>query len=241
MEGGLDGVVIDWENRQKDLRQSGYDTQINHDSLEDLRRIKSLCKTKIVCRINARHAGWKKEIEAAIEGGADEILLPMVRKVEEVSEAFSLSGGHFPVGILLETEDALRHARALAELPLARVYVGFNDLAIDRKQKNIFRVLLEDTLDEIRPLFRCPFGFAGLTLPEFGDPIPCELLMGEMARLDCSFSFLRRSFLRDSHDKNLAQEIQRIKASVGRHFSRSQGQVQQDRKSLREIISRMES
>ena len=41
-----------------------------------------------------------------------------------------------------------------------------------------------------------PVGFAGLTLPDRGSPVPCGLLLAEM---ECwlSFAFPRRSYQRD--------------------------------------------
>jgi hypothetical protein len=98
----------------------------------------------------------------------------------------------------------------LGKLPLSRVYVGLNDLAIDRKKRFIFSALADGTVDYIRQYIKVPFGFAGLTLPDCGYPIPANLLYSEMARLLCSFAFLRRSFLRDIRGKNLAIEIPHI-------------------------------
>ena len=42
---------------------------------------------------------------------------------------------------------------------------------------------------------RTAFGVGGLTLPGHGDPVPVELLAGEILRVGSQFSFLRRSFL----------------------------------------------
>ena len=69
----------------------------------------------------------------------------------------------------------------LARLPISRAYVGLNDLSIERKSRSIFEPLTDGLVDAIRPLFTVPFGLAGLTLPECGRPIPCRLLIGEMA------------------------------------------------------------
>jgi hypothetical protein len=50
------------------------------------------------------------------------------------------------------------------------------------------------------------FGFGGLTAADAGHPVPCRLLIEEMARLRCDFTFLRRSFRRD-HAARPAQAI----------------------------------
>ena len=121
----------------------------------------------------------------------------MVRSAGEVADAIRVARGRCGVGILVETVDAVRNAAELARLPLSRVYVGLNDLSIERGSRSIFEALTDGLVDEVRPLFTVPFGMAGLTLPDCGRPIPCRLLIGEMARLACDFSFLRRSWRRD--------------------------------------------
>ncbi len=115
--------------------------------------------------------------------------------------------GRCGVGMLLETCEAVVGAADFARLPLSRVYVGLNDLAIARRSANIFEAVADGTVDRLRPLFTVPFGFGGLTLPDAGHPIPCRLLMAEMTRLECTFSFLRRSFRRDTQGRPLADAL----------------------------------
>ncbi len=80
------------------------------------------------------------------------------------------------LGILIETVAGAQIADQLGQLPLCRVYVGLNDLAIQRKTKSIFTPLVDGTLSKIRENIRGPFGFGGLTLPELGKPIPCRVV-----------------------------------------------------------------
>ena len=109
-------------------------------------------------------------------------------------------------------------ADPLGRLPLSRIYVGLNDLAICRGKPNIFDAVADGTIDRIRASVRVPFGFAGLTLPEGGFPIPSRLLMSEMARLACSFVFLRRSFLADTGGVDVAPAVGRIREAVAAAF-----------------------
>ena len=100
-------------------------------------------------------------------------------------------------GIVSDAAAAVAHARELAGLPLDRVYVGLNDLALSRRT-DLFRPLVDGTLDELAQAFHgVPFGFGGLTHPCSGDPIPSPLLLAELVRLGCAFTFLRRSFMAD--------------------------------------------
>lgn len=197
LQAGVSGVVVDWENIGKYERQAHADTQINHDSVADLQRIRALTDATIIVRINGLNESTPVEIDAAVEAGADEILLPMVRTPGEVDAAIRMVGGRVPVGILVETQQAADSAPELGRLPIARAYVGLNDLAISRGSSNIFSAVADGTVERLRQHFRVPFGFAGLTHPSSGVPVPSRLLMNEMIRLGCSFTFVRRSFHAD--------------------------------------------
>jgi hypothetical protein len=233
---GITGVIVDWESLGKEDRQLGADTQINHDTLEDLRRVRACTAAKVICRINrfGRHSAG--EIEQAVQAGVDDILLPMVTSVEEVENALQLAGGRCGVGILVETMAAVQAASELAKLPLSRVYVGLNDLGIERRTPNIFTAVIDGTVEAIRQHFPVPFGFGGLTVPERGFPIPCRLLIAEMARLNCSFSFLRRSFQRDVPDQLLEQAVPSIHAALADARLRTPEQIIQDQLDLQRFV-----
>lgn len=233
---GVAGIVVDWEQIGKRTRQSSADTQVNLDTFEDLRRVRAATDATVLCRINVPHAGTAQEVRDAIEAGADEILVPMVRTPEQVEHVLGLAQGRLRVGIMIETLDSVRRTAAFAALPLSRVYVGLNDLAIERRSTNIFGAVADGTVERVRRKLPHPFGFAGLTLPERGEPIPCRLLIGEMARLDCRFSFLRRSFHRDVRGKDPAREIPRILEAMDAARARKTEKVQADRRELLEIV-----
>ena len=211
---GAAGIVIDWERAGKHDRQRAADTEINEHTVADLRRVRAATDARILCRVNPVGPTTSSEIDEAIEAGADEILLPMVRTVDEVLTALEAVRGRRGLGILVETAAAVHCAAALARLPLSRVYVGLNDLMIDRGDTNIFSAVLDGTVERVRSHFDVPFGFAGLTLVGRGRPIPCRLLMAEMARLDCRFSFLRRSFHRDIRESCAPEAIPEMLAAL---------------------------
>jgi hypothetical protein len=152
--------------------------------------------------------------------------------LEEVAAVLGWGNGRCGVGILVETVDAVWQVEELARLPLSRVYVGLNDLAIERNAPNLFTALTDGTVERIQRSCHVPFGFGGLTLPERGYPIPCRLLIGEMARLNCDFSFLRRSFYRDIRDRDLAVEVPRILEAIRQARLRSPEAIARDRREL---------
>ena len=237
MAAGVSAVVVDWERAGKERRQSRADTQINPDTLDDLRRVRAATSAPVICRINGPGFTTEQEIEQAVAAGADELLVPMVQSPGDVTAVLRQVGSRCRVGIMLETVGAVESARELGDLPLARTYVGLNDLGLQRGTPNIFTALVDGTVEGMRGFFDGPFGVAGLTLPKLGTPIPCRLLIGEMARLQCDFSVLRRSFLRDTQGLDLAREVPRLRQALAAADHRSASDVMKDRIELQAAVA----
>lgn len=235
-EAGIDAIIVDWEIKGKQERQKGFNTQINAHSLDDLKKVRALTKAQVICRINPFGPETAQEIEEAIRYGADEILVPMIRNLEEVTTILNQAGRRIAVGAFIETKAAVELALPLSQLALSRIYVGLNDLAIENHDHNIFTPLTDRVLETVRNSITIPFGFGGLTLPDQGHPIPCQLLIGEMMRLQSHFSFLRRSFLADVQNKNLAVEILRLRESLEETRSRPAWKIVQDHEELMQHI-----
>ncbi len=236
-EAGIDGIIVDWEVAGKERRQAGADTEINHDTLEDLERVRSWVDIPVLCRINHPGATTKRELELAIGAGADEVLVPMVRSPHELERVLDAVHGRCGVGALIETVEAVARVEEFARLPLSRLYVGLNDLAIDRHSPNIFTALIDGTVERIGSKITGRFGFGGLTAPERGHPIPCRLLIGEMARLGSSFCFLRRSYKRDVGREGQAKPIARLRSALREAGTRTPREVERDRRELQEAIA----
>jgi len=230
-EAGASGIVVDWERRGKRRRQAGADTQINGDTPADLAAVRSAVTTpasRVLCRVNQWSRWTAAEIELAIGLGADELLLPMVRRPDDVDAALDAVGGRCGLGILVETNEAVRRVEELVQRPLARVYLGLNDLMIDRAGGCLFEALVDGTVDHVARATAAaaiPFGVAGLTVPEGGHPVPSRLIAGALARVDASFTFLRRSFHADIAGRDLNVEVPRILAAVGDARRRSVAEV----------------
>ena len=217
VDAGAAGLVVDWERRGKRRRQVGVDTQINTHTPAQLAAVRAATTGRLLCRVN-RWGRWSPaEIDLAASLGADEVLLPLVRRLEEVDAALDVVDGRCRLGILVETTDAVARVDDLVRRPLSRVYVGLNDLMIDRGASCLFGALVDGTVDRVADVTRgrhIPFGVAGLTVPEGGRPVPSPLLAGALARLGASFTFLRRSFHHDTAGRDLAVEVPRILAVV---------------------------
>jgi len=235
---GAAGVIVDWERRGKRERQAGADTQVNADTPADLARIRAATSGRVLCRVNGWGRGSEREIDQAVALGADEVLLPMVRRPSEVDAALAAIRGRCGLGILVETTEAVRRVDELVRRPVARLYVGLNDLMIDRGGRTLFAALVDGTVDRVRAAVpaRIPFGVAGLTLPDRGAPIPCRLLAAELARLDADFTFLRRSFTADVAGRDLAVELPRALGAVAAARRASLTQRAADRSLLEALV-----
>ena len=222
---GAAGIVVDWERRGKHRRQAGEGTQINGDTLADLVRMRAATDGRLVCRVNAAGPWTAREVDDAVAAGADEVLLPMVRTPEELDRVLDLVDGRCGLGILVETQDAVDRVAELARRPLSRLYVGLNDLRIDRRSDSLFRPLVDGTVDAVRAAVDVPFGVGGLTLPGGGFPVPGDLLAAELVRLGTDFTFLRRSFTADMAGRDPFTEVPRLLAALDRYRGASAGEM----------------
>jgi hypothetical protein len=237
---GVGAVIVDWEKRGKETRQKGYDTQVNLHTADDLRHARRCMSARLICRVNGPGPWTTEEIETAIDLGADEILLPFVHTIEEVEQTLDRIHGRVGLGIMIETVAAVEFAPELNHYPLARVYVGLNDLMIDRQTRHLFVAVEDGTVERVRQALTAhPFGFAGLTLPDHGFPLSCYLLIAEMARLNCHFSFLRRSFYRDIQGRDIAAEVPRILEAIDSARKRTPEQMAADKNLLLEAVARL--
>ena len=226
---GAAGLIVDWERRGKARRQAGEGTQINSDTLDDLVAMRAATPGRLLCRINGYGPWTAGEVDDAVAAGADEILLPMVRSAEQVDRTLDAVAGRCGLGILIETQDAVERAAELARRPLTRVYVGLNDLRIDRRSTELFRPLVDGTVDAVRAVVDRPFGVAGLTLPGGGFPVPSDLLAAELVRTGADFTFLRRAFTADMAGRDPFVEVPRLLASVAELRAASSADVAERR------------
>lgn len=214
---GIDGVIVDLEKKNKIERQSGFDTQINQHSINDIINLKKLDPSiYIICRTESISNTNKNEIQAIIDAGADEILIPMVKKRHEINTALSWLSNQIPLSIMLETKDILQEISALPFVHIKRAYIGLNDLHISRETSSLFDAFTDGTVDKIFAQVngRTQLGVAGITVPSGGYPIPAKYLMSELLRLTADFTFLRRSYFKDTVSISQEEAINAIKTCL---------------------------
>lgn len=234
---GVDRVVVDWEWRGKAERQAGWNTQINRGTADDLRAMHAAAGDRVICRIN-NDADRVAECRLAIDTGAGEVWLPMVRSIGEVEACLAGIDGRARLGVMVETREAMRLGRALSQLPLARAYIGLHDYYIDGGSTGLFEPIVDGTLDRFRDDYPGPIGFAGITRPGGGNPIPQRLLLAAMARLSCAFGVARRGFLADVPIRELGTAIDEIATEMARQRSRAAHVVDHDHALLAALVQR---
>ena len=97
---GVDRIFVDMEYIGKEERQGGLDTVKSHHTVEDVKNLRKVLKeTELLVRVNPIHeAGenWcssEDEINAVVEAGADIIMLPMAKTVDEIKKFVKYVGG----------------------------------------------------------------------------------------------------------------------------------------------------
>ena len=132
---GVERIFIDMEYIGKAVRQGGMDTVQCHHTIEDIRSIKKvLTKSQIMTRCNPIHEATseycssKEEIDAAIEAGADILMLPYFKTVKEVQEFVCLVDGRAKTLPLIETPEAVACIDEILEIDgIDEIFVGLND------------------------------------------------------------------------------------------------------------------
>lgn len=195
---GVNRVWIDLEYMGKDQRQKGMDSVKSRHQLSDIRSIRPLLReSALQVRVNPLHDGSQAEITAAIDYGADIVMLPMWKTADDVKRFVELVDGRARVLLLLETKEADRNlARALAVKGVDEIHIGLNDLHLSYQKKFMFELLSDGTVERLcRQIGEAglPYGFGGVAKLG-GGAVPAELVLAEHYRLGSSMAILARSF-----------------------------------------------
>ena len=201
---GVDWIFVDMEFIDKDARQGGLDTVQNHHTIEDVANIKScLTKSKLLVRINPIHDvrddyfSSKEEVEATIKAGADIIMLPFFKTVEEVNKFLGYVNGRVQTCLLVETPEAVLLLDKIHELKgIDMIHLGLNDLQLALGMKFMIELLADGTVDYLSAKIRAkgiPFGFGGIEKLNEGILSGASVLK-EHYRLGSSMVIVSRSF-----------------------------------------------
>ncbi len=201
---GVDRIFLDMEHIGKDVRQYGMDTVQCQHTLEDLAVIRSaVTRSKVLVRCNPIHEptdiypGSAEEIDGIVDGGADIIMLPYFKTVEEVSTFLQLVNGRTRTCLLVETPEAVEKIDTILALPgIDEVLIGLNDLSLGYGRKFMFELLADGTVEKLCRRFAekgIPYGFGGIASLGRG-LLPAEYIIKEHYRLGSTCVILSRSF-----------------------------------------------
>lgn len=203
-EVGVDWIFLDMEFIGKDSRQGGLDTVQNHHTFEDIKNIRqTVNKASVLVRINPIHnelpdyPSSKDEIEATIAAGADIIMLPFFKTVEEVKTFIRLVNGRAKTLLLMETVEAANLIDEILEVPgIDLIHLGLNDMHLELGMKFMFELLANGTVEKLGNKIKAkgiPFGFGGIAQLDTG-MLPGSEVLKEHYRLGSSMVIVSRSF-----------------------------------------------
>ena len=216
---GVDWIFLDMEVIGKAFRQSGLNTVQNNHTVDDIKRIrKAIKKSKLLVRVNPIHDALenypssKDEIEASIEAGADILMLPYFKTVEEVKTFIHLVNGRAKTLLLLETVEAANLIDKILEVPgIDMIHLGLNDMHLELGMKFMFELLADGTVERLGDKIKAkgiPFGFGGIATLD-GGALQGSMVLKEHVRLGSSMVIVSRSFCNTEIITDL-NEVKRI-------------------------------
>lgn len=206
---GVDRLWVDMEWMGKEERQPG-DTVKSHHTLEDITNLRNvLTKSQLMTRVNPIHDGSKDEISEAIDRGAEVVMLPMWKTVDEAKRFVDYVDGRAVVNLLLETKEAWGILNEVVTIPgIDEIYVGLNDLHLSLHKTFMFEMLADGTVDEICDVLKTNnirYGFGGIGRIG-GGMLPADHIMAEHVRLGSQMVILSRTFC----NTNLIHDLDEI-------------------------------
>ena len=198
IQAGVDQIFIDLEQNGKLERQGHRDTVISRHCISDIEKLRRIVPAgRLLVRINPLSNDSSEEIEQVINSGADVLMLPMFRTVQEVSDFARIVDGRAKCCLLVETVGAVSCLDHCLRVPgIDRVHIGLNDLHMELKLDFMLELFANGWLEKICKILNkagIEFGIGGLAKCGAG-LLPAESLISEHIRLGSRWAILSRSF-----------------------------------------------
>ena len=201
---GVDRIFVDMEYIGKAERQGNLDTVQNHHTIHDIAVLRSvLTQSELLVRVNPIHektseyTSSEEEIEAAIQAGADIVMLPFFKTVAEVKRFLRIVDGRVKTMLLLETPEAVDALNYILAIPgIDEIHIGINDLSIGYGKRFMFELLTDGTVERLCRKIRQKgifYGFGGIASLGRG-LVPAEMIIKEHYWLGSQMAILSRSF-----------------------------------------------
>lgn len=253
---GVDRIFIDMEYIGKDKRQRGMDTVQSHHTIEDIKNIRAVIdEAEILVRCNPIHEATeeycssKEEIDSIVEAGADVIMLPYFKKIDEVKKFFEYVNGRVHTCLLLETPEAADMVDEILELPESEeIHIGLNDLSLAYGKKFMFEPISSGIVEKLCLKFQekgIRYGFGGVAALGQG-ALPAEKIIVEHYRVGSSIVILSRSFCHPDKCEDLQATKEYFDSEVEkiRHFEKTvanmtKEEMLQNKENVDEIIKQI--
>lgn len=248
-DAGVDRVFIDLEVLGKHSRQGHKDTVISRHSMEDVARVRGvLTKTELLVRVNPVHHATRREVQQVVDQGADVVMLPYFKTLQEVDTFVSAIAGRATASLLVETREAIGILPdILAQFPIDEVHLGLNDLHLSYGLTFLFEPLVNGIVDGATSILRrvkLPFGIGGVGRPGTGK-IPAESILQEYLRQGASRTILSRTFFQHSEvvdwdvDELIMKRVSELRAIEHRLRDTTEAAAQHNRYSLERAVAKI--
>lgn len=210
---GIDRIWIDLETLGKEARQAGMNTVKSNHSIDDIRKVAPLLsKSQLMVRVNPWNNNSEDEINEVIEAGAEIVMLPMWKSVEEVRHFIKSVGKRAKKVLLLETKEAENVLDDVLLLPgIDEIHIGLNDLHLSYGLTFMFELLANGTVERICNKIAAsgiPYGFGGVG--RLGDGLlKADSIIVEHYRLKSSAVILSRTFCNVDEYHNIS-DIEKV-------------------------------
>lgn len=215
---GVDRVWIDLETLGKEERQKGINTVKSNHTVDDIKKISPLLtKSEMLVRVNPWNVDSKKEINEVVEAGAQLIMLPMWKTVEEVRNFITTVNCRAKTVLLLETKEAVDCLDDVLKIDgIDEIHIGLNDLHLSYGLTFMFELVSNGVVENLCNKIKkagISYGFGGIAKLGYGD-LPAENVIIEHYRLGSTRAILSRSFC----DTNVITDLNEIEKTFKKNM-----------------------
>ena len=248
LQKGVNRIFLDLERIGKFERQGHLNTWKTSHKEEDIGQLKKIVpKGKLMVRLNKLNENSKTEINNAIRGGADWLILPMIKSIDDIEKFCSYVSLRVPVIPLIETKESIKLLPKIIKIEgIKEIYIGLNDLSLSLGSKFLFEPLANNILENASELLnyhKIPWGFGGIA--RYGEGLlPAEKILGEHVRLGSSRLILSRTFVRNlqnlsdiKESMDFSSEINKLKETINYWSSQSNQEIKNNRECVKSIIN----
>lgn len=247
---GVDRIFVDLETVGKQLRQGGMNTVQSDHTLADIRAVRpAVQRAELMVRVNPIYDWSREEIDAAINAGADTLMLPYFRTAAQAEKFLSFVNGRARTILLVETPEAVEDLDEILALPgIDECHVGLNDLHLGYGRKFLFELLADGTVDRIVDKFKThgiPFGIGGIARLGKGI-LPAEHILAEHIRLGSEAVILSRSFCNDilfsdrpDREEVFVREVHRMQEAEADLRRRDSAFFEENHRRLQQIVAQI--